>query len=190
MNPAELAAALLDVVRATAAAPRGRRRAEITPEDVTLERPRNRDHGDWASNVALKLGKRLGLDPREFATEIADGARRGRRHRLRRGRRAGLPQHPAGCRGGRRCSRSRSSRQGDSYGHGALYDGVTINVEFVSANPTGPLHIGGTRWAAVGDSLARIFKAQGGDRHARVLLQRPRHPDRPVRAQPGRRAPR
>ena len=52
---------------------------------------------------------------------------------------------------------------GDAYGRGDLYDGITINLEFVSANPTGPLHIGGVRWAAVGDSLARIFQAQGGD---------------------------
>ena len=52
--------------------------------------------------------------------------------------------------------------EGDAYGRGTLYDGVTINVEFVSANPTGPLHIGGTRWAAVGDSLSRVFEAQGG----------------------------
>ncbi len=63
MNPAELTATLLDAVRATV----GERAGEVEVEDVTIERPRNREHGDWASNVALKLGKRLGLDPREFA---------------------------------------------------------------------------------------------------------------------------
>jgi arginyl-tRNA synthetase len=51
--------------------------------------------------------------------------------------------------------------QGEHYGEGDLYPGVTINLEFVSANPTGPIHLGGTRWAAVGDSLARLFTAQG-----------------------------
>ena len=59
-------------------------------------------------------------------------------------------------------SRKTIVEQGDAYGRGDLYDGVTINLEFVSANPTGPIHIGGVRWAAVGDSLARIFQAQGG----------------------------
>jgi arginyl-tRNA synthetase len=52
---------------------------------------------------------------------------------------------------------------GEAYGRGDLYPGVKINLEFVSANPTGPIHLGGTRWAAVGDSLARLFTAQGGD---------------------------
>ncbi|MCU1513401.1 MAG: arginyl-tRNA synthetase, partial [Microbacteriaceae bacterium] len=52
--------------------------------------------------------------------------------------------------------------QADAFGRGHLYDRVTINLEFVSANPTGPIHLGGVRWAAVGDSLARIFQAQGG----------------------------
>jgi arginyl-tRNA synthetase len=52
--------------------------------------------------------------------------------------------------------------EGDDYGRGDLYAGVRINLEFVSANPTGPIHIGGVRWAAVGDSLARIFQFEGG----------------------------
>ena len=67
MNPAELTATLLDAVRATV----GERAGEVEPDDVTIERPRNRDHGDWASNVALKLGKRIGLDPRAFAASLA-----------------------------------------------------------------------------------------------------------------------
>jgi arginyl-tRNA synthetase (EC 6.1.1.19) len=71
VNPAELTATLLDAVRATVRATAGNRAGEVEADDVTLERPRNRDHGDWASNVALKLGKRLGLDPREFAASIA-----------------------------------------------------------------------------------------------------------------------
>ncbi|CAN5492910.1 arginine--tRNA ligase [soil metagenome] len=159
MNPAELAAALLDVVRV--AAQRRGVDADITPEDVTLERPRNRDHGDWASNVALKLGKRLGIDPREFAAEIGtaladlDGiastevAGPGFLNIRLDAAAAGLLAKGI-------------VEQGKTYGGGVLYDGVKINVEFVSANPTGPIHIGGTRWAAVGDSLARIFEAQGG----------------------------
>ncbi len=156
VNPADLTATLLATVRATV----GERAAEVDTDDVTLERPRNRDHGDWASNVALKLGKRLELNPRDFAASLAsalaevDG--------IARAEVAGpgflnitLDAAAAGV------LALKIVEAGELYGSGTLYDGVTMNLEFVSANPTGPLHIGGTRWAAVGDSLARIFQAQG-----------------------------
>lgn len=161
MNPAELTAALLDVVR-SAARDRGvDAEAQISADDVTLERPRNRDHGDWASNAALKLGKRLGLDPRAFAADLATGL--AAVDGVARAEVAGpgflnitLDAAAAGV------LAQRIVEAGEAYGVGTLYTGVPINLEFVSANPTGPLHIGGTRWAAVGDSLARIFQAQGG----------------------------
>jgi arginyl-tRNA synthetase len=160
VNPAELAAALLDVVR-SAASRRGLDADAITPEDVSLERPRNRDHGDWASNAALKLGKRLGVDAREFAAEI--GTLLGDVPGVASAEVAGpgflnirLDAAAAGA------LAKAVVEQAEAYGRGVLYDRVTINVEFVSANPTGPIHIGGTRWAAVGDSLARLFEAQGG----------------------------
>jgi arginyl-tRNA synthetase len=154
VNPAELAAALLGVVREAVD-------SEIGPEDVTLERPRNREHGDWASNVALRLGKRLGIDPRELAAKLADAL----------GAIDGVASAEVAGPGflNIRLDAAASGALakvivdgGDAYGRGRLYDGVKINVEFVSANPTGPLHIGGTRWAAVGDSLSRVFEAQGG----------------------------
>ncbi len=160
MNPAELAAVLLQLVR-RAAAERGTDPDQITPEDVTLERPRNRDHGDWASNAALKLGKRLGVAPRELAEQLA--ASLGEVDGISGAEVAGpgflnitLDAAAAGV------LAARILEQGERYGRGALYDGVRINLEFVSANPTGPIHIGGTRWAAVGDSLARLMEAQGG----------------------------
>ncbi|RQP11494.1 MAG: arginine--tRNA ligase [Microbacteriaceae bacterium] len=160
MNPAELAAVLLQLVR-RAAAERGTDPEQITPEDVTLERPRNRDHGDWASNAALKLGKRLGVAPRELAEQLA--ASLGEVDGISGAEVAGpgflnitLDAAAAGV------LAARVLEQGEQYGRGALYDGVRINLEFVSANPTGPIHIGGTRWAAVGDSLARLMEAQGG----------------------------
>ena len=157
MTPADLAAILLDSARAAA----GERGAEISPDDVTLERPRNREHGDWASNVAMKLGKRLGLDPRSFAADLA--ARLAATDGVAAAEVAGpgflnitLDAAAAG-------ALAKSIVDGgESFGHGDLYAGVTINLEFVSANPTGPIHLGGTRWAAVGDSLARLFQAQGG----------------------------
>jgi arginyl-tRNA synthetase len=157
VTPAELSATLLELARSAA----GERADEIAPDDVTLERPRNRDHGDWASNVAMKLGKRLGLDPRAFAGDLAtalsatdgvaavDVAGPGFLNIT-------LDAAAAGA-----LAKS-IVEQAEHYGEGDLYSGVTINLEFVSANPTGPIHLGGTRWAAVGDSLARIFSAQGG----------------------------
>jgi arginyl-tRNA synthetase len=157
VNPADISTALLNVVRRVA----GGRAAEITPEDVTLERPRNRDHGDWASNVALKLGKRFGLDPRTLAAELAAGLAEVE----------GIAAAEVAGPGFLNITLDAAAagalvrvivESGELYGRGDLYDGVTINLEFVSANPTGPIHLGGTRWAAVGDSLARIFCAQGG----------------------------
>jgi len=156
VTPAELSAILLDLARSAA----GERAGEIATDDVTLERPRNRDHGDWASNVAMKLGKRLGLDPRAFAADLAaalvatDGV-------------AGAEVAGPGFLNITLDAAAAGAlakaivETGEAFGRGDLYPGVTINLEFVSANPTGPIHLGGTRWAAVGDSLARIFQSQG-----------------------------
>ncbi|WP_294180486.1 arginine--tRNA ligase [uncultured Schumannella sp.] len=157
MNPAELTAVVLHAAREVA----GERAGEISDADVTLERPRNREHGDWASNVAMKLGKRLDRVPRDFAADlvaalakvegIADASVAGPGFVN-----ISLDAAAAGV------AAARIVEAGESYGRGDLYAGVTINLEFVSANPTGPIHIGGTRWAAVGDSLARVFEAEGG----------------------------
>ncbi len=159
MNPSDLSAALLTVV--TGIVERRGGAQPLTVADVALERPKNRDHGDWASNIAMKLAKPLGVAPRELAEEIAaavaelDGiasvgvAGPGFINITLDAAAAGLLARTI-------------VEQGDTYGHGDLYAGVPINLEFVSANPTGPIHIGGVRWAAVGDSLARIFQAQGG----------------------------
>ena len=159
VNPADLSASLLAVV-STVLERRGAAQS-VTLGDVVLERPRNRDHGDWASNIAMKLAKPLGTNPRELATEIAESlaAVEG----VSKVDVAGpgfinvtLDAAAAGA-----LAKTIVEAGGD-YGHGDLYAGVPINLEFVSANPTGPIHIGGVRWAAVGDSLARIFQSQGG----------------------------
>ncbi|MBN9606583.1 MAG: arginine--tRNA ligase [Actinomycetales bacterium] len=159
MDPAELAAQLLDVVRAEAAAA-GADPESIVPEDVPVERPRDRDHGDWATSAALKLGKRIGRNPREFAQAIAEAL--ASREGIAEASVAGpgfvnirLEAAAAGA------LAARILEEGEHYGRGTLFDGVTINLEFVSANPTGPMHLGGARWAAVGDSLARVLDAQG-----------------------------
>ena len=156
MTPAELSATLLELTRSAA----GERAGEISPDDVALERPRNRDHGDWASNVAMKLGKRLGLDPRAFAADLATAL----------AATDGIAAVDVAGPGFLNITLDAAAagalaksivEQGEHYGEGDLYPGVTINLEFVSANPTGPIHLGGTRWAAMGDSLARLFIAQG-----------------------------
>lgn len=159
MNPADLSAALLELVTGVAS----RRGGTVPPtiDDVQLERPRNREHGDWASNVAMKLAKPLGVNPRELADEIALEAQK----------LPGVSSVAVAGPGFINITLDAAAagalaktivERADAYGHGDLYAGVRINLEFVSANPTGPIHIGGVRWAAVGDSLARIFQAQGG----------------------------
>ena len=135
--------------------------AVTVPDEVRVERPRNREHGDYATNVALQLAKGAGRPPRE----VAEPARRAARvqvdgHQGRGRRRAGLPQHPARRRRARASWRARSSRPARRTAAHDADAGQRINLEFVSANPTGPIHIGGVRWAAVGDALARLLAGQ------------------------------
>jgi arginyl-tRNA synthetase len=134
---------------------------DLSVEDVVLERPKNRDHGDWASSVALKLAKPWGLVPRELADELAMelGAVEGIANVAVAG--PGFINIRLDARIAAELARNILAA-GSSFGEGDLYRDVAMNLEFVSANPTGPIHMGGTRWAAVGDSLARILKAQGG----------------------------
>lgn len=166
MTPADLSSALLDIV--TTVVERRREAGADIPElsltaaDVPLERPKNRDHGDWASNVAMRLAKKVGANPRELAEEIAaaaegiDGVASAEvagpgfiNFRLEAAAAGQLAKTIV--------------EAGDGYGRGHAYDGLSVNLEFVSANPTGPVHMGGARWAAVGDSLARILQAEGAD---------------------------
>ncbi|WP_295818616.1 arginine--tRNA ligase [uncultured Microbacterium sp.] len=160
MNPDALAAALLAVIAPLAEARRPGSSAGLTAADVPLERPRNRDHGDWASNAALKLGKAVGANPREFAQEIADAlaATDGVASvevagpgfiniRLEAGAAGALAKTIVDA--------------GAAYGTNDSQRGQSINLEFVSANPTGPMHIGHTRWAALGDAIARVLLASG-----------------------------
>lgn len=156
MNPAELQALLLRIVRQVAGAD-----APIAEAAVTLERPRDPEHGDWASSFALKLAKGLGRVPREFATEVAEVLVQEEGIAAAEVAGPGFVNIRLDAAAAGELAR-RIVDEGQAYGRGDLYAGVTMNLEFVSANPTGPIHLGGTRWAAVGDSLARIFEAQGG----------------------------
>jgi arginyl-tRNA synthetase len=130
------------------------------PETISLERPKNRDHGDYATSIALQLAKAAGKNPREVA-EILKGAISSI---------AGVSSVEIAGPGFINITLNRASQaelvrtiltQSEYYGRGSALAGVKINLEFISANPTGPLHLGHTRWAAVGDALGRVLSASG-----------------------------
>lgn len=130
------------------------------PTTVTVERPRQKGHGDYATNVALQLAKRAGMNPRDFAAlvqrglEATDGI-------------AGVDIAGPGflnitvATGAQGAVAAQIVDAGSAYGETTEFAGEKVNLEFVSANPTGPIHIGGVRWAAVGDALGRIMEKAG-----------------------------
>jgi arginyl-tRNA synthetase len=132
------------------------------PATVVVERPKVREHGDYATNVALQLAKKAGVPPRDLAALLAE--RLGEVEGIASVEVAGPGflnvRVDAGAQG---ALAARIVDAGSSYGSSDLFAGERINLEFVSANPTGPIHIGGVRWAAVGDALGRIFTMTGAD---------------------------
>ncbi len=157
--PAELSAAVLDAVRAAVAAGE---LAVPVPETAVVERPRSREHGDYATNVALRLAKPAGRPPREVAEVLAGQLR------AHPGVAAVTVAGPgflnitlASGALGRVAGAVLAA--GAAYGRNEVLAGQHINLEYVSANPTGPLHLGHTRWAAVGDSIARLLVASGAE---------------------------
>ena len=184
MTPADLSAAIVQILVGLQAA--GSLSAGELPAEVVIERPKNREHGDWATNTALQLAKNFGTNPRALAELIA-----GELAKV-----SGVTKVDIAGPGFLNISLDAAAagelakaivEAGDSYGRGKDLVGQNINLEFVSANPTGPIHMGGTRWAALGDSLARVLQAQGAavtreyyfndhgaqiDRFARSLLAR------------------
>jgi arginyl-tRNA synthetase len=134
----------------------------IAPEKIPLERPKNRDHGDFATSVALALAKPSGMKPRDVAELIATELRAD--PMLAKVDIAGpgfinLTLNSASQ--GQIIATILNERA--NYGRTKDLSGVKINVEFISANPTGPIHLGHTRWAAVGDALARVLIAAGAE---------------------------
>ncbi|GEB44549.1 arginine--tRNA ligase [Microbacterium testaceum] len=160
MDPAALSAALLAVIAPLAEARREGSSAGITAADLPLERPKNRDHGDWASNAALKLSKVIGANPREFAAEIAAGLESVDGIASVEVAGPGFINIRLDAAAAGALART-IVEQGAAFGSNDSQSGNTINLEFVSANPTGPLHIGHTRWAALGDAIARVLLASG-----------------------------
>ena len=190
MTPEGLSAAirqcLLDAVAA------GDLDVEV-PAEIRVERPRSREHGDWATNIAMQLGKKAGMAPRQLAELLAG----------RLGEAAGVKSVDVAGPGFLNIVLDAAAagelaravvEAGEGYGHNQANAGLRVNLEFVSANPTGPIHLGGTRWAAVGDSLARVLEATGAevvreyyfndhgaqiDRFARSVLARARGQEAP-----------
>ncbi len=157
MTPEQLSAAIRDALSSAVDA------GDLTvavPAEVRVERPRNRDHGDWSTNIALQLAKGAGVPPRDLAVTLATHL-------------AAVPGVKAVDVAGPgflnitldAASAGELARAvveaGAAYGTGTSEAGRVVNLEFISANPTGPLHIGHTRWAALGDAMRRLLAATG-----------------------------
>ncbi len=161
MTPEQLSAAIVDVLtrlvdEGAITLPAG------VPGSVTVERPRQQGHGDYATNVAMQLAKQAGTNPRAFAElvrvplEALDGV-------------AAVEVAGPGFlnitvdAGAQGEVAAQIVAAGERYGHTETLAGNKINVEFISANPTGPIHLGHTRWAVVGDAIARVLEAAGAE---------------------------
>ena len=160
MTPADLSAAIIRILSDLQSS--GRLSAADLPAEVVIERPKNREHGDWATNAAMQLAGKFGMNPRAFAELLApelEGL-------------DGVAKVDIAGPGFINITFSAAAageaaktivEAGAAFGRGNDMAGIKLNLEFVSANPTGPIHLGGTRWAAVGDSLARVLEAQGAE---------------------------
>ena len=159
MNPGQLSLTIIDVLEGlvadgTVTLPQG------VPTTVTVERPRQQGHGDYATNVALQLAKQASTNPRALAELVsarlagAEGV-------------AGVEVAGPGFlnitvdAGSQGQVAAEVLAAGDAYGHSQALAGQSVNIEFISANPTGPLHLGHTRWAVLGDAIARVLQAAG-----------------------------
>ena len=159
MTPEDLSAAIRAALSAAVEA--GDITVEV-PAQVRVERPKQKAHGDWTSNISMQLAGPAGMRPRDLAGVIAE--------RLR--ATTGIADVDIAGPGFLNVTLDAASagelartivEAGSGYGRNEAMVGHTINLEYISANPTGPLHIGHTRWAALGDSMRRLLAASGAD---------------------------
>jgi arginyl-tRNA synthetase len=162
MTPQELAGHIKAALLSAISSGQLNLSSEEIPAEIVVERPKNLDHGDWATNVAMQVGKKAGLNPRAAAEILRPILQE-------------LPGVEAVEIAGPgfinirldAASQGELARdiiaKGNKFGRGTQLAGKKINVEFISANPTGPLHLGHTRWAAVGDAIARVLEAEGAE---------------------------
>jgi arginyl-tRNA synthetase len=160
MTPQELAGHIKAALLSAISSGQLNLSSDDIPSEIVVERPKNLDHGDWATNVAMQVGKKAGLNPRAAAEILQPILQE-------------LPGVDAveiagpGFINVRLSAASQGElardivAKGKAFGRGTQLAGKKINVEFISANPTGPLHLGHTRWAAVGDAIARVLEAEG-----------------------------
>ncbi len=162
VTPEQLALAISQALREAVAAGQIALAGDEIPEAIRVERPKNREHGDWSTNVAMQLAKKAGATPRDLAQVLAALL----------AETPGIAAADVAGPGFLNITLDAASagelartivEAGESYGRGDALAGRRVNLEFVSANPTGPIHLGGTRWAAVGDALARVLQAAGAD---------------------------
>jgi arginyl-tRNA synthetase len=162
VTPAELSSAFAEVLDAALEAGELEVPADRRPQEIVVERPRSADHGDYATNLALQLAKAAGRPPREVAEVLARRAREV----------PGIESVEIAGPGFLNITLEAAAQgelartivaQGAGFGHVDVLAGQRVNLEFISANPTGPLHLGHTRWAAVGDAMARVLEANGAD---------------------------
>jgi arginyl-tRNA synthetase len=161
VTPEQLSTAIVDVLT-TLTTEGALTLPDGVPTSVTVERPRQKGHGDYATNVAMQLAKKAGTNPRALAELVA----------ARLTENAGVAgveiagpgflniTVDAGAQG---ALAGRIVAAGTAYGRSEVLAGSRINVEFISANPTGPLHLGHTRWAVLGDAIARVLAAAGAE---------------------------
>jgi len=164
VTPEQLSATVLDAL--TSLVESGEVRLPALPDEVRVERPKSKEHGDYATNVALQVGKKAGMRPAELAALLAERLRQADGI-------AGVEVAGPGFINVRveASAQGELARQvvaaGQQYGMSDTLAGQSVNLEFISANPTGPLHLGHTRWAAVGDAVGRVLEAAG----ARVVRE-------------------
>jgi arginyl-tRNA synthetase len=154
---------LRDVVRTAVGGAVGRGVLAVdVPDEVVVERPKNREHGDYATNIALRLAKAAGRPPREVAEVLAEELRA----------QPGIAAVDVAGPGFLNITLAQGAlgkiavqavTAGAAYGRTDALAGQKLNLEFVSANPTGPVTLGSTRWAAVGDAIARLLETSGAD---------------------------
>ena len=161
MTPEQLSTAIVDVLT-TLSDEGALTLPDGVPASVTVERPRSKEHGDYATNVALQLAKKAGQNPRALAELV--------RERLLAGE--GVTAVEIAGPGFLNITVAAGAQgkvaadivaAGAAYGRTTTLAGQRINVEFISANPTGPLHLGHTRWAVLGDAIGRVLAAAGAE---------------------------
>lgn len=160
MTPETIAEAVRAAVHGLIAGGRLSAPLNAVPQRIAVERPKNRDHGDWSTNIAMVLAKHAGANPRDCAALIVEALAQGADFSRVEVAGPGFINLTVSAAAAGALARQVVAA-GSRYGHSDALHGQSINLEFISANPTGPLHLGHTRWAVVGDAIARVLAAAG-----------------------------